>query len=99
MKQTMQSINRPALRFRCWNRGRYAAFASMGRCVTIGHLHHDVADRALCKQVNTGTVAFITEHEPSDFKEDPYENTRLERESPPGREHHPDGGPVSGRTA
>ena len=67
MKQTMQSINRPALRFRCWNRGRYAAFASLWLCFTIGHLPHDVADRALGEQVHMGTGAFITSHQRSDF--------------------------------
>ena len=39
-----------ALRFRRWSRKRYAAFASIGRCVTIGCLRKSVADSSLSKQ-------------------------------------------------
>ena len=38
------------LRFRRWSHKRYAAFSSMGRCVTIGHLAVHIADRSLQKQ-------------------------------------------------
>lgn len=42
--------NRKTLRFRQWSRKAYAAFASIGRCVTIGCLPKDVADCSLSKQ-------------------------------------------------
>ena len=42
-----------ALRFRRWSHKRYAAFVSMGREVTIGHLSKGVADRSLRKQTHT----------------------------------------------
>lgn len=38
------------LRFRKWSRKAYAAFASLGRCVTIGCLSKSVADSSLKKQ-------------------------------------------------
>lgn len=38
------------LRFRKWSRKAYAAFASLGRCVTIGCLPKSVADSSLTKQ-------------------------------------------------
>ena len=38
------------LRFRRWSHKRYAAFSSMGRCVTIGHLAVHIADSSLQKQ-------------------------------------------------
>ena len=38
------------LRFRRWSHKRYAAFSSMGRCVTIGQLAVHIADRSLQKQ-------------------------------------------------
>ena len=44
---------RAALRFRRWNRKSYAAFASMGRCVTIGHLRKEAADSSLRKHTKT----------------------------------------------
>ena len=43
-------------RFRRWSRNTYAAFASIGRCVTIGNLRKNVADASLRKQ---DTVALI----------------------------------------
>ena len=49
---------RTALRFRRWNHGRYAAFASMGREVTIGHLAKGVADRSLRKQAHTADSSY-----------------------------------------
>lgn len=48
--------NRKTLRFRQWSRKAYAAFASIGRCVTIGCLPKDVADCSLSKQ-KAGTAA------------------------------------------
>ena len=44
------------IRFRKWSRKAYAAFASLGRCVTIGYLPKNVADCSLSKQ-NSGTSA------------------------------------------
>ena len=38
------------MRFRRWNRKGYAAFASMGRVVTIGCVHKSIAEAALRKQ-------------------------------------------------
>lgn len=38
------------LRFRRWNRKAYAAFVSMHRCVTIGHLRQSAADSSLRKR-------------------------------------------------
>lgn len=47
------------LRFRRWSRKGYAAFASMGRQVTIGCLRKNVADSSLRKQdsAQTGTTS------------------------------------------
>lgn len=44
----------PTIRFRCWSRKAYAAFASIGRCVTIGCLRKSVADSSLSKQKAAG---------------------------------------------
>lgn len=46
---------RHTLRFRRWSRKAYAAFASIGRCVTIGCLRKSVADSSLSKQKAAGT--------------------------------------------
>ena len=51
-----RQLNRTTLRFRKWSRKAYAAFASLGRCVTIGCLPKNVADCSLSKQ-NSGTSA------------------------------------------
>lgn len=48
--------HRKTIRFRKWSRKAYAAFASLGRCVTIGCLPKNVADCSLSKQ-NSGTSA------------------------------------------
>lgn len=42
------------VRFRCWSRKGYAAFASLGRCVTIGQVCKSITERALAKQVAPG---------------------------------------------
>lgn len=49
------------LRFRRWSRKAYATFASIGRCVTIGHLHKNVVEASLLKQntVHTATPYYI----------------------------------------
>ena len=49
-------LYRTTIRFRKWSRKAYAAFASLGRCVTIGCLPKNVADCSLSKQ-NSGTSA------------------------------------------
>lgn len=46
----------PTIRFRRWSRKAYAAFASIGRCVTIGCLRKSVADSSLSKQKTAGTA-------------------------------------------
>ena len=51
-----RQLYRTTLRFRKWSRKAYAAFASLGRCVTIGCLPKSVADSALSKQ-KSGTSA------------------------------------------
>lgn len=51
-----RQLYRTTLRFRKWSRKAYAAFASLGRCVTIGCLPKNVADCSLSKQ-NSGTSA------------------------------------------
>lgn len=38
------------LHFRRWSRQSYAAFLSLGRCVTIGHLRKNVVESSLLKQ-------------------------------------------------
>ena len=44
------------IRFRRWSRKSYAAFASIGRCVTIGCLRKNVADSSLRKQDTVRTI-------------------------------------------
>ena len=52
--------NRPSsLRFRRWSRKSYAAFASLGRTVTIGCLRKDAADGSLRKQGMSTSSTFI----------------------------------------
>lgn len=38
------------IRFRKWSRKAYAAFASIGKCVTIGHVSKSIADNSLSKR-------------------------------------------------
>lgn len=45
-----RQLNKQTIRFRKWSRKAYAAFASLGRCVTIGCLPKSVADSSLSKQ-------------------------------------------------
>lgn len=54
MKHTTPT--RHTIRFRRWSRKAYAAFASIGRCVTIGALRKSVADSSLSKQKKTGAA-------------------------------------------
>lgn len=48
-----------ALRFCRWCRKGYAVFVSLGRCVTIGRLCREIADRSLCKQQNALGLALL----------------------------------------
>ena len=41
------SYTKQTFRFRRWNRAGYSAFMSIGKQVSIGHLHTDVADGLL----------------------------------------------------
>lgn len=50
MKQT-NAIQKVAIRFRRWSRGGYAAFASLGKNVTIGRLSGEISDVSLLKQI------------------------------------------------
>lgn len=45
------------LRFRQWSRKGYAAFASLGQCVTIGQLRKNITERALTKQTEPTLVS------------------------------------------
>ena len=45
------------IRFRHWSRKAYAAFASLGKHVTIGHVCKSIAEASLCKSVNLCMVA------------------------------------------
>ena len=47
------------IRFRRWSRKAYAAFASIGRCVTIGCLRKNVADSSLRKQDAVQTLPYF----------------------------------------
>lgn len=48
MKKKLRSNQ--LLHFRRWSRKSYAAFISLGRCVTIGHLRKNVVESSLLKQ-------------------------------------------------
>ena len=54
MKQLCQ--NKHTIRFRYWNRKKYAIFYSLGKCVTIGNLKKEIADVSLGKQANVCTA-------------------------------------------
>ena len=58
LKKNMRNTSpaAPTIRFRRWSRKAYAAFASIGRCVTIGCLRKSVADSSLSKQKAAGTA-------------------------------------------
>lgn len=56
-----QQTTRRIVRFRQWSRKGYAAFASIGICVTIGRLRKNVTERALRKQ-SSPDAAMCTEH-------------------------------------
>ena len=56
--KTLRHTHKPVVRFRCWSRKGYAAFASLGRQVTIGQLHLNVTERSLSKQKAAQTIPF-----------------------------------------
>lgn len=66
MKNTVSA--RYSIRFRRWSRKAYAAFASLGKYVTIGSLRKSVADRSLSKQKATGTAGHAGCEEESTWK-------------------------------
>lgn len=47
-----------SLHFRRWSRKSYAAFVSLGRCVTIGHLRKNVVESSLRKQKTVHTHSY-----------------------------------------
>ncbi|MDR1224566.1 MAG: hypothetical protein LBL07_17060 [Tannerella sp.] len=49
MRKTTK-IQQPVIYFRRWSRKAYAAFCSIGRCVSIGRLRKNVAEASLKKQ-------------------------------------------------
>ena len=65
---TSKPIHRPTLRFRRWSRKAYAAFVSIGRCVTIGCLCKGVANCSLSKQKAAGAVRHSECEERSDCR-------------------------------
>lgn len=59
MKHHSSLLLHPTARFRYWSRKGYAAFASLGRQVTIGCLRKNVTECALKKQPNVYTIPFM----------------------------------------
>lgn len=53
-----KQANKKTIRFRRWSRKTYAAFASIGRQVTIGYLRKNVADSSLRKQNSVQTLPY-----------------------------------------
>jgi hypothetical protein len=70
LKKNMRNTSpaAPTIRFRRWSRKAYAAFASIGRCVTIGCLRKSVADSSLSKQKTAGTAGHAGCGEESTWK-------------------------------
>lgn len=66
MRNTSPTVH--TIRFRRWSRKSYAAFASIGRCVTIGCLRKSVADSSLSKQKAAGTAGHAGCGEESTWK-------------------------------
>lgn len=51
MKKIIRTLGtKHSARFRYWSRKGYAAFSSLGKCVTIGCLRKNVTEQALMKQ-------------------------------------------------
>lgn len=68
MRKTSPAIH--TIRFRRWSRKAYAAFASIGRCITIGYLRKSVADSSLSKQKAAGIAGHAGCGEESAKKEE-----------------------------
>lgn len=49
MRSEIHILQKPALRFRRWCRHHYAAFGSIGRCVSIGTLSKGIVETSLRK--------------------------------------------------
>lgn len=62
MRERQQTLQRN-IRFRYWSRKAYAAFASIGVCVSIGQLRKNVTERALGKQ--QAPIASVTTNHPA----------------------------------
>lgn len=67
MKITSTKSN-STLRFQQWSRKGYAIFSSLGREVTIGQLHYNVAEQSLNKQKSIINNSFITNMTLEDLK-------------------------------
>lgn len=67
---------RHTLRFRRWSRKAYAAFASIGRCVSIGCLRKSVADSSLSKQKAAGVAGHSSCSEDHAWKDDTKEREK-----------------------
>lgn len=67
---------RHTLRFRRWSRKAYAAFASIGRCVSIGCLRKSVADSSLSKQKAAGAAGHSSCSEDCAWKDDTKEKEK-----------------------
>lgn len=65
---------RTTVRFRHWSRKGYAAFASLGQCVTIGQLRKNVTEQALTKQTKPSLVSFPGKQETASETEEPPTN-------------------------
>lgn len=61
------------IRFRRWSRKSYAAFVSIGQCVTIGCLRKSVADSSLSKQKVAGTAGHVGYEKESIWKRETVE--------------------------
>ena len=67
---------RHTLRFRRWSRKAYAAFVSIGRCVSIGCLRKSVADSSLSKQKAAGAAGHSSCSEDHAWKDDTKEREK-----------------------
>lgn len=68
---------RTTVRFRHWSRKGYAAFASLGRCVTIGQLRKNVTERALTKQTEPSLLPTTQKHPSEPEAESPESRATL----------------------
>lgn len=62
-----------SIRFRRWSRKRYAAFCSLGKIISIGHLRCAIAEQSLIKQClsdRAWTTLPATDTDPRDHESD-----------------------------